>query len=74
MKPTNENNLGKFSELVARVPLFLQEKAFAFSEVRPLLLDAEDLEDFEPDYVEQIVAKAARVLRTIEVKATKLGY
>lgn len=74
MKPTNENNLSKFSELVARVPLFLQEKAFAFSEVRPLLFDAEDLEDFEPDYVEQIVAKAARVLRTIEVKATKLGY
>jgi len=74
MKPTNENNLRKFSELVERVPLFLQEKAFAFSEVRPLLLDAEDLEDFEPDYVEQIVAKAARVLRTIEVKAVKLGY
>jgi hypothetical protein len=74
MKPTNENNLSKFNELLARVPLFLQEKAFAFSEVRPLLLDAEDLEDFEPDYVEQIVAKAARVLRTIEVKATKLGY
>jgi hypothetical protein len=74
MKPTNENNLSKFAELVARVPLFLQEKAFAFSEVRPLLLDAEDLEDFESDYVEQIVAKGAKVLRTIEVKAIKLGY
>ena len=74
MKPTNENNLRKFSELAVRVPLFLHEKAFAFSEVLPLLLDAEDLEDFEPDYVEEIVAKAARVLRTIEVKAVKLGY
>jgi hypothetical protein len=39
-----------------------------------LLLSAEDLEDFEPDYVEQIVAKGAKVLRTIEVKAIKLGY
>jgi CRISPR/Cas system CSM-associated protein Csm5 (group 7 of RAMP superfamily) len=74
MKPTNENNLSKFNELLVRVPLFLQEKAFAFSEVRPLLLDAEDLEDFESDYVEQIVANCAKVLRTIEVKAVKLGY
>lgn len=74
MKPTNENNLSKFGELAVRVPLFLQEKAFAFSEVRPLLLDSDDLEDFEPDYIEQIVANCAKVLRTIEVKATKLGY
>jgi hypothetical protein len=74
MKPTNENNLSKFAELVARVPLFLQEKSFAFSEVRQFLLSADDLEDFESDYVEQIVAKGAKVLRTIEVKATKLGY
>lgn len=74
MRPTNENNLSKFNELLVRVPAFLQEKAFAFSEVRQYLLSAEDLEDFESDEVAQIVANGARILRAIEVKAVKLGY
>lgn len=74
MKPTNENNLSKFNELLVRVPAFLQEKEFAFGEVTQYLLSAEDLEDFDADEVAQIVANGARVLRTIEVKAVQLGY
>jgi hypothetical protein len=73
---TYQNNLSRLGLLEKRVPTFLKEKEFAFSELRPLIISAQDIEENEytAEEVAYLVARGARELAKIEKRATKLGY
>jgi len=73
---TYQNNLSRLALLEKRVPKFLKEKEFAFSELRPLIISAQDIEENEytAEEVAYLVSRGARELAKIEKRATKLGY
>ena len=73
---TYQNNLSRLAALEVRVPNFLKEKEFAFVNLRPLIVSAQDIEENEytAEEVAYLVARGARELAKIEKRAAKLGY
>lgn len=73
---TYQKNLDRLANLEARVPNFLKEKEFAFVDLRPLIITAQDIEDSEytTEDVAEFVARGARELAKVEKRAAKLGY
>lgn len=71
-----QNNLNRLALLEKYVPTFLKEKEFAFSELRPLIISAQDIEDNEytAEEIADFVARGARELARVEKRAAKLGY
>lgn len=73
---TFQNNLRRLAELEARIPKFLKEKEFAFVDLRPLIISAQDIEEneYSAEEVAYCVKRGARELTKIEKRAAKLGY
>lgn len=73
---TYQNNLNRLALLEKYVPTFLKEKEFAFADLRPLIISAQDIEDNEytAEEIADFVARGARELAKIEKRAAKLGY
>jgi hypothetical protein len=73
---TYQKNLDRLAILEKYVPSFLKEKEFAFVNLRPLIITAQDIEDNEytTEEVAQFVARGARELAKVEKRAAKLGY
>jgi len=70
------NNLKRLAELEKRVPNYLKERAFAFVDLRAIVITLEDIEEYEYDTadVNQFCERADEVLSDYEKSATKLGY
>jgi hypothetical protein len=62
--------------LEVRIPTFLKEKEFAFSDLRPLVITLADIEDNEytAEELAPYVREASESLTYIEQRATELGY
>jgi hypothetical protein len=73
---TFKSNLERLALLEKYVPTFLKEKEFAFADLRPLIITAQDIEDNEytAEEIAEFVARGARELSKVEKRAAKLGY
>jgi hypothetical protein len=73
---TYQKNLDRLATLEKYVPCYLKEKEFAFVNLRPLIITAQDIEDndYTSEEVAQFVARGARELAKVEKRAAKLGY
>ena len=73
---TIESNLTRLNALEVRIPTFLKEKEFTFSDLRPLVITLADIEDNEytDEELAPYIEEASRNLTYVEQRATELGY
>lgn len=73
---TIESNINRLNALEVRIPEFLKELEFAFSDLRPLVITLADIEDNEytDEELAPYIEEASRNLTYVEQRATELGY
>jgi hypothetical protein len=73
---TIKSNINRLNALEVRIPTFLKEKEFAFSDLRPLVITLADIEDNEytAEELAPYAREASESLTYIEQRATELGY
>jgi len=73
---TIESNINRLNALEVRIPEFLKEKEFAFSDLRPLVITLADIKEneYNAEELAPYIDRASRNLTYAEERATKLGY
>lgn len=73
---TIESNIIRYNELLARVPFYLRDKVIAVSDLTPLIVSEDDLEDMclSSTEIVSLLNNANEMLTIAEQTATELGY
>ena len=73
---TIESNIIRYNELLARVPFYLRDKVIAVSDLTPLIVTEDDLEDMclSSTEIVSLLNNANEMLTIAEQTATELGY
>lgn len=73
---TIESNIIRYNELLARVPFYLRDKVIAVSDLTPLIVSEDDLEDMclSSTEIVRLLNNANEMLTIAEQTATELGY
>ena len=73
---TIESNIIRYNELLARVPFYLRDKVIAVSDLTPLIVTEDDLEDMclSSTEIVSLLNNAKEMLTIAEQTATELGY
>ena len=73
---TIESNIIRYNELLARVPFYLRDKVIAVSDLTPLIVSEDDLEDMclSSTEIVSLLNNAKEMLTIAEQTATELGY
>ena len=73
---TIESNIIRYNELLARVPFYLRDKVIAVSDLTPLIVSEDDIEDMclSSTEIVSLLNNANEMLTIAEQTATELGY
>lgn len=73
---TIESNIIRYNELLARVPFYLRDKVIAVSDLTPLIVSEDDIEDMclSSTEIVRLLNNANEMLTIAEQTATELGY
>jgi hypothetical protein len=76
MKPTIQKNIARYNELLNRIPSYLLDKVIAVSDLKPLIVTEDDVEDMclSASEIVDLLNDADEMLTAAEVTTTKYGF